>query len=193
MHGGGRLHEAIAYYQSSLQIFDDNALTDYCIAQVQMQLSRFQEADARFQKILAGQGIGFGHHNLWVLHVDYGWLLARVGHYEDAVARLGVGVREKPDLAYAWNALGVAHARRGDFQDAVNAFLQAVELQPLNSIPWSNAALVANVGGGHDQAHGAIMNALALAPGRPGTEHNARIILQGADDPPSLELWLDNQ
>ncbi|CAE8731778.1 unnamed protein product, partial [Polarella glacialis] len=116
LHGGGRLEEAIAHYSRSLEIHDDNALTDYCIAHCLLQLESYTEAGQRFDKIMAGHGIGFGAHNSYVLHLDRGWLLAKVGRHADALPILEQGLRQKPDFAgraYAWNALGVVRAKSG--------------------------------------------------------------------------------
>ncbi|CAK0796734.1 unnamed protein product, partial [Prorocentrum cordatum] len=47
----GDLHGALDFYMRSLAIFDDQAITDYCIARILINLDRFSEAYARFQKI----------------------------------------------------------------------------------------------------------------------------------------------
>ena len=44
LHKDNRLEEALVHYRNSLEIFDDNALTDYCIASIMIELNRFEEA-----------------------------------------------------------------------------------------------------------------------------------------------------
>lgn len=191
LHGGGRYQEALVYYDRSLQIHDDNAVTDYCVARIQMELGRHTEASARFEKILLGHGIGFAEHNRFLLHIDYGWLLVRMGEPARATPILANGLRLRPDLAYAWNALGVAQARAGDLQAAMASLVNAVGLQPKNPLVWSNAAAVAAIAGAREQASDAIRNALALAPWEANAVWNARILFEGALQQPSLELFLD--
>merc|ERR1712196_574288 len=84
-HGAGRFEEAIFYYNRSLQIHDDNAITDYPIARISMQLGRYEEAFNRFVKITNGHGIGLGLHNMYLINIDYGWTLARIGRYSEAL------------------------------------------------------------------------------------------------------------
>ena len=93
-HGAGRLEEALNHYDKALQIHDDNAVTDYCVARINMQLGRYGVAHKRFEKIAAGNGIGFGHHNMYLINIDFGWTLAKIGRYADALPMLteaGVG------------------------------------------------------------------------------------------------------
>ncbi|KAF4752634.1 Protein O-mannosyl-transferase tmtc4, partial [Perkinsus olseni] len=43
LHRADRLEEARELYLASLSIFDDNALTDYCVAQIDIETNRFDE------------------------------------------------------------------------------------------------------------------------------------------------------
>merc|ERR1712183_372613 len=54
----GDLHGALDSYLKSLEVFDDQAITDYCIARIYLNLGRLQEAYQRFDKIMKGHGIG---------------------------------------------------------------------------------------------------------------------------------------
>lgn len=196
LHGSGHLGEALLFYNRSLEIFDDNALTDYCIAQILLQLGRFDEARTRFEKILGGHGIGFGSHNTYLLTIDYGWLLTRLGRYTEALPFLSKGLDLRPDVAYAWNALGVstynsAHGPE-DVQRAMDHLLKAVELQPRNAVLWSNTAAIASAGGAVEQAKMAVTNAIALSPSSDGgPAWNANVLLNGVEGKPRLELFLE--
>lgn len=53
-HRMNRWEEALYHYNTSLTLHDDNALTDYCIAQVYIETSQFDLALPRFEKILKG-------------------------------------------------------------------------------------------------------------------------------------------
>lgn len=69
------------HYNISLSLHDDNALTDYCIAQVYIETSRFELALPRFEKIMKGHGIGFAGYNTFALFVDYGFTLVILKRY----------------------------------------------------------------------------------------------------------------
>lgn len=180
LHGGGQWERAIVQYQRSLDMHDDNALTDYGIAQCLLQLGRYPEAGQRFEKILKGHGIGIGHHNKHVIYLDYGWLLARIGRFKEAIPVLEEGLELKPDTPHALNALGIAKGKLGDFHNALGHFLAAIELRPNSAVLWSNTAALAAIGGALEQAAQAAQNALSLDPEDPVVTRNSRIILSQA-------------
>eukprot|EP00931_Biecheleriopsis_adriatica_P094571 TRINITY_DN68201_c0_g1_i1.p1 TRINITY_DN68201_c0_g1~~TRINITY_DN68201_c0_g1_i1.p1 ORF type:complete len:240 (-),score=56.85 TRINITY_DN68201_c0_g1_i1:88-744(-) len=200
LHGAGQLQGAIAFYNRSLQIFDDNAVTDYAIAQCLIRLGRYAEAATRFDKIMSGHFIGFHAGNLPALNLDRGWLLAKVGRHKDAVPVLEQGLQEQPNAVYAWNALAVSQAKVGNLQGALDCLLRAIELSPRHAIVWSNAAAAAAAGGDLEQARAAARNALALDPEDSDVVHNARILAGEADtklgyalpgEQPTLKLFFE--
>merc|ERR1719188_146085 len=91
-HAQNRYAEALEHYNASLQVLDDNALTDHCIAQIFIETGRFEQAVERFEKILGGHGVGFSNFNLWMLFVDYGFTLVALGRHEEAVPNLERGL-----------------------------------------------------------------------------------------------------
>lgn len=66
-HRMNMFDKALWHYEKSLSIHDDNALTDYCIAQAYIETSQFDKAQKKFEKIFKGHGIGFAGYNTFAL------------------------------------------------------------------------------------------------------------------------------
>merc|ERR1712167_330893 len=79
LQASGDLHGALDHYLRSLEVFDDQAITDYCIARILINLGRYEEAYSRFNKILTGHGIGLHDGNDFLWMTDLGYLLVRMG------------------------------------------------------------------------------------------------------------------
>eukprot|EP00435_Cladocopium_sp_Y103_P064568 s6_g26.t1 len=148
----GDLVEALEHYQRSLDIFDDQAITDYCIARILINLDRFQEGAA------------------CDIRQPFGPEDAQGANY------LQEGLRRMPYSSYAWNALGVAQARQGQLPEALESLSQGLQVEPENPVIWSNMATIyafgqASLGPSHDgpirslQQHG--ISAFAFKLGTP--------------------------
>merc|ERR1712187_574197 len=111
------------HFLRSLQVFDDQALTDYCIARIYIHLDRFQEAFQRFNKILTGHGIGLHDGNDFLWMTDLGYTLVKLAEYEQGVHWLKQGLDRFAWNCYGWNALGVAHAHLGNLEGAAQSFI----------------------------------------------------------------------
>merc|ERR1711920_218115 len=66
----GDLQGALSHYLRSLEVFDDQAIMDYCIARILINLGRFEEAHTRFDKILNGHGIGLTADAVQLLRLE---------------------------------------------------------------------------------------------------------------------------
>ena len=113
---------------------------------------------------------------------------------EAIVARLGEGLRERPDDAKGWALYARSLAGLGRFTEAVPAFRRAITLDAGNaglSSRYAEALIFANDGTVTPAAHRAIEAALALDGGEP----RARYYLGLADSQAgrrrmALERWL---
>ncbi|KAF4672519.1 transmembrane and tetratricopeptide repeat containing 1 [Perkinsus chesapeaki] len=150
LHRADHLEEARELYLASLSIFDDNALTDYCIAQIDIETNRFNEAHDRFLKILAGHGIGFGSFNRFLIMVDFGFTLTAMRKYHIPVLKEGLTLNE--DVPHALNALGICYLQLGDIAKGVEAFRRGIHYDPENPWLWSNLAAALLIGEGADSA-----------------------------------------
>jgi len=170
------LEGALTHYLKSLEIFDDQAITDYCIARILINLGRYQEAYTRFDKILTGHGIGFHDGNDFLWMTDLGYLLVQMNTNEQGAHYLNEGLRRMPYSCYGWNALGVSHLRRSQIEQAVEALMTGVECDAQSASLWSNLAVAYAVGGAGPQAAEALQRAVAIDPTRPAVAHNVRVL-----------------
>eukprot|EP00927_Polykrikos_kofoidii_P070802 TRINITY_DN67186_c0_g1_i1.p1 TRINITY_DN67186_c0_g1~~TRINITY_DN67186_c0_g1_i1.p1 ORF type:complete len:706 (-),score=96.84 TRINITY_DN67186_c0_g1_i1:396-2513(-) len=185
-HAQSRYDEALDHYNASLQVLDDNALTDHCIAQIFIETGRYPEAVERFEKIMRGHGIGFSQFNLWMLYVDYGFALTALSQFEQAVPALEHGLRVNAAIPHGQNSLGYAYANLHQMQNAQDAFARGLEYDPDNCIIWNNLAVVWMTAGALQQAAQGLERALLLEPEHPTLVHNA-VLLKNAFDVGGIE------
>merc|ERR1711972_135887 len=160
LHAQGRYAEALQEYEASLALLDDNALTDFSIAQIFVETGRYDEALSRFGKILRGHFIGFSRGNIWMLYVDYGFTLVALSRFEEGVQPLKQGLGINLELPHGLNALGYAHANLNQLQEAQDAFAKGLEYDPDNPIIWSNLGVIWMIAGALQQAAQALERAI---------------------------------
>ena len=96
-------------------------------AEAAMQASRFGEAEAILQKIVAAAPTDA------LAHMQLGMARAMGGRIEDAVAPLREALRLKPDLLPARLFLGISYLELGRPQDAVAPLRQVLEADKANA------------------------------------------------------------
>jgi len=194
-HAQGRHADALHHYNASLAVLDDNALTDHCIAQVYIETGRYSEALARFEKIMAGHGVGFSPFNLWMLYVDFGFTLVALQRFQEALQPLEYGLRKNTAVPHGLNALGYAYASLQRPQEAQDTLVKGLEYDPDNALLWNNLAVVWMAAGALQQAVQGLEKALTLEPNHPSIVHNAILLKEAAQnggvivDRPRLELF----
>ena len=124
----GRRTQLIGWWFRSTQIFDDQAITDYCIARILLHLDRVNEALAYFDKILNGHGIGFhdGNDFLWMTDLGYA-LIVHGEQLDQGIYYMKEGLNRFPHNCYGWNALGVAQIRLMKLEDALQSISIGLE------------------------------------------------------------------
>jgi len=172
----GDIPGALHYYLKSLEVFDDQAITDYCIARCLINLDRLPEALARFDKILNGHGIGLHDGNDFLWMTDLGYLLVKLGSHQQGASYLQEGLQRMPYSCFAWNALGVAQAQLGQLEQAVQSLLEGLQCDPNGVSLWSNLAVVYAYGNAANQATEALQRAIALNASHPVVAHNSRVL-----------------
>lgn len=194
-HARNLYAEALENYNASLQVLNDNALTDFCIAQIYIETGQFPAAMERFEIISRGHFVGFSHFNLYMFYVDYGFALVSVNRFEEAIEPLRVGLKRNAALPHGQNALGFAYVRLNQLQEAQDAFATGLEYDPDNALIWNNLACVWMIAGAFDQAEKGLQRALELEPETAVIHHNAIVFNQAVQSGgafsshPRLELF----
>ena len=67
-----------------------------------------------------------------VAQVEFGISVARAGLWDVATYRWGRAVEIDPTYAAAWNNLGIAYEQKGMFDEALEAYETALDLEPDN-------------------------------------------------------------
>merc|ERR1712146_668360 len=156
----GDLQGALDHYMRSLEVFDDQAITDYCIARILIHMDRFTEAYQRFEKILNGHGIGLHDGNDFLWMTDLGYTLVKLQSYENGVHYLQEGLQRMPYSCFAWNALGVAQAQMSQLQKAVDSLMEGLSCDPNSASMWNNLAVCYAYGNAGQQANEAMQKAV---------------------------------
>lgn len=108
---------------------------------------------------------------------DEAWSLAAAGTTLAARDLTLDLLQAAPDLAPAWNLLGVLHLDLGDPDQAVGAFSVLFDLAGRDIRPHNNIAVSHHRGGRRDWAEAALRRALLLQPGHPVLVANLMALL----------------
>ncbi|CAD7974731.1 unnamed protein product [Amoebophrya sp. A25] len=153
---------ALEYYQKALNVFDDNAMSDYCMARIWLEKGDCQKGLQIFIKINDGHGIGFGDHNQFLLNNDFGYALACVAAYQEARPILEEALQLlHPNFAYVYNslALSIFHTAPGELQRVVDLLQTGISLHPDEFTLWFNMGIVLLKGNVIDEAQKAFSEA----------------------------------
>jgi protein O-mannosyl-transferase len=132
----GEVDEAIAHFQTALQINPDNAETHYNLANALAQRGREDEAIIHYQRALQIDP------DCVQAHVNYGGLLLQRGKVDEAIAHFQKTLDIKPDFAPAHDNLGNALLQKGRVSEAIAHFQKALQLQPANPTIQNNLAWI---------------------------------------------------
>ncbi len=78
------------------------------------------------------------------------WL--RCGDFVEALRAAGVAVERAPGAPESWNALGLAHAARGEEPQALEAYARSLERNPIQEEAYFNRGAVRLRSGAYDEA-----------------------------------------
>lgn len=147
---------ALSAYRKALEFEPDSVESWQNVGNIAFQLSRFQEAQAAFEKLLSfglsdpkiylglarvylRQGMvqqAVHHYKLVTAsdpelaepHYILGVIAVREGRFDDGEDNLNAALKRQPDMADAYYFLGTIHAAQNQIDDAVRAFERAVSL-----------------------------------------------------------------
>lgn len=120
----GRLEEAIAFYQKSIQIKPNHTQTYTNLGNALYQFGREDEAIATLQKAIQIQPDRADSH------FDLGLFYLNQSQLEAAIATFNDVIQLQPSHADAHFSLGTALAKQNRLSDAIASFIRTVELVP---------------------------------------------------------------
>jgi len=176
LHRVNRFEEARQHFETSLSIFSDNALSEYCIAQILLETGKPQEALARLEHILQGHGLGFGTFNIYALYVDYGFTLMMLRRFEEAIPHLLHGLKLNEDVPHGLNALGYSYVSLGRLQDAIAAFERGLYYEPENPYLMNNLGASLMMAGQVDRGGSFLSKAAVADPSVPTFHYNMQLL-----------------
>ncbi|MEX2442370.1 MAG: tetratricopeptide repeat protein [Alkalispirochaeta sp.] len=107
----------------------------------------------------------------------------RMGDEETGIARIREFLERYPTAWNAWFLLGWGHRRRGEYQEAVEAFDQAVEQGANNADTYNELAICRMELGEYQQARLHLVHALQLEPDNTKVMSNFGVLALKEDDP----------
>lgn len=113
----------------------------------------------------------------WLARNNLGFILAKQGKFDEAVAHYRTAIKLKPDLEEAHNNLGIALVGQGKPDEAILHYREAVRLKPDYANAYSNWGLALAGQGKLGEAVLCYREALRLKPGATETHNNLGIAL----------------
>lgn len=119
----GRADEARADYQKALELDPKCASAHLNLAVWFVQSGQLAEAEAHYRQALPGRPTAETHNGL-------GYVLARQGRVDEAVAEFRAAIDVDPKFTPAYNNLGDALARQGKLDEAAHYYELSLALKP---------------------------------------------------------------
>jgi Tfp pilus assembly protein PilF len=95
---------------------------------------------------------------------EQGNYLVQHGRLQQAIAQYQKAVKIQPDLAIAWNNLGVAYTAAGKFADGEGAYRRAIKVNPAYALAYYNLGASYDRRGNYDDAINYYQRAIEIDP-----------------------------
>ena len=155
----GRMSEALAAIQKSVQLASQDGDAHYNLGNTLKELGRLDEAEASYMQATALKpDYAEAHNNL-------GITLQELGRLEEAEVIYAQAIVLKSDYAEAYSNLGVTLQERGRFDEAEKSNRQAIALKPDFAEAYNNLSSTLKELGRLDEAVASLRQAIALNPG----------------------------
>ncbi len=169
----GRLDEAIAHYQSALEIKPDYAGIYFNLGAALAEREEVNEAVIQYRKALEiNPNYADAHNNL-------GTVLASQGRVDEAITQYQKALEINPDHARAHNNLGIVLAGRGRVDEAIANYQEALQIKPDYPEAYNNLGAVLFRNGRWDEAIADYQKALEIKPDYADAHNNLGIVLAG--------------
>lgn len=155
------------------QAFGASMALVLCAGLTRAQLRYWHDSIALFQHALNVTGVN------GVAEANLAYALAEQGHYDKAIVHYKTALQIKPH-AIVWNNLGRSLAATGKLEEAINAFQNALKLNPSYAHAHRNLALVLARSGRLQEALIHLGEAARLEPENASVHNNYAIMLDRA-------------
>lgn len=108
--------------------------------------------------------------------VDYGYVMYRLGSWEEGFKSVKEVVDKKPEYASGFYAVGLYYLHHKDWEQAQNAFRRVMDLAPENGATLNNLGAALVLLGRREEATELFGRAILLFPGYIDATHNLMII-----------------
>jgi Flp pilus assembly protein TadD len=123
----GYRDEARADYQKALEMDPNSASAHFNLAVTFVQAGAFGEAEAHYRQALAGRPTAETHNGL-------GYVLAREGRTDEAIAEFRKAIDVDPKFTPAYNNLADTLAKQGKLEEAVHYYELSLAEKPSASV-----------------------------------------------------------
>ncbi len=171
----GQSEQAIEAYRRSTALDPNYASPWYSLGNIYAALEQDDEAiNAYRQAIAINPADPWPYHNLALVY-------EKMENYDQAIALYRQAIeRHATDYnrAVSWDSLGNVYSDAGRYEEAVQAFQEAIRLNPKYALPWNSLGDVYNALGNRQQAIAAYQQAIALDPGYAWPYNNLGMVYQ---------------
>jgi len=174
LHREAHFEDALHHYEASLSIFKENTLARYCMAQIFIVTFRWEEAKTHFEEIPRYDTLGLAESGIFL--VNYGFVLAQLQQYNEALVPLRRGLELNEAVPHGWNALGYCLAHLLHTQEAADAFETALRYDPKNPSVMNNLGASLFMLNQVDRGSKLVRESLLANPTHPAFQHNANIV-----------------
>lgn len=174
--------QGIQALQTAVELAPQNPLVNYDLGVLYAKRNDYEHSAIYSKKATEGPGSSFAE-----AYNNYGYALAQLGHYEEALQPINQSLTLKPDSAAALDSKGVALQGLGRYDEALQALLQALKHDPTIGEIYQHLGQVYEKLKAYDKAAKAYETYLQLTPDatdRPQTEEKVKQ-LQQLITPPS--------
>ena len=136
----GKTEQARAAYRKALELDPACPSAHFNLAVDEARAGKLEEAEAHYRRALSGRPTAEAYNGL-------GWVLARRGRADDAIAAFRKAIEVDPKFTPAHNNLAAALAERGRLEEAEHHYRRSLAERPSAAVQNALAAVLRKRGG----------------------------------------------